>query len=413
MIDKSIKINILNKIISSKTFIELDKYKSLLTYLVEATLSENIPKEYSIAIDVFKRNQNFDPAHDTIVRYYMYRLRKKINEYYANEGQNDKIKLNIPRGHYAVKFRPHTKSSLNIFQKLKKKDLILSFIIVFLSILIALLLYKYLLITKTYRIIDNSIDQDDQIWSSFFKNQLPTTLLFGDHFLIGYDESEQYKEEVDFSINNMDDFNHYVKLHPERSIIKYDHGSLPHNSLCNLKEIVHVFYSFNQKLDIQFTSEHMSKSTDLIDLADRNTIYIGGFRNLRQLNQIIEKLPLEYEYTDIFKGEIRIYDVETDSLITFKSRKLEGNNFLDLGLIVKLPGPNNENYLFLIGFAYPAQIETVRMLSRQKSLQKLYNQTAEQYTIFPEYFYMVVEFISFEYTARETSIKYMREFTLD
>lgn len=223
----------------------------------------------------------------------------------------------------------------------------------------------------------------------------------------------QYKEVVDFTINNMDDFNHYIKLHPERAIIKYDHGSLPHNSLCNLNEIVHVFYSFSQKIDIQFTSEHMSKSTDLINIVDRNIIYMGGFRNLRQLNKIIEKLPLKYEYTDIFKGEIRIHDVETDSLITFKSRKLNGDHFLDLGFIAKLPGPNNENYLFLIGFAYPAQIETVRMLSRQESLQKLYNQTTKPGTIFPEYFYMVVEFTSFEYTAQEMEIKYLREIALE
>lgn len=413
MIDHSTKKSILEKIISSNTFDKTDKYSSLLIYLVESALSEKIPKEYCIAVDVFHRDKAFNPSLDTIVRYYMHRLRKKINDYYANEGKNDKIKLIIPKGHYEVKFIRRSKTGVKFWHNLTKKDWIFIFITIFLASVAILFYYKYLSFTKISRIIERPINKNDPIWSGFFENQLPTSLLIGDHFLIReYDnESGGYREQVDYSINTEADFNQFAKRHPERTLEKLDHGSLPHNSIFNLHDIEHVFYSFYQRPDIQFTSEYMSKPTDLPKIVDRNIIYMGGFRNLRQFSQIIAKFPIEYEYTGTFSGEIRIRDQISDSLITFKSMKLEEGNYLDLGFIAKLPGPNLENYLFCIGFAYPAQIETVRMLSRQESLIKLYNQTIKQEKTFPKYFYMIVEVTSFEYTAQETSIKYFREIT--
>jgi len=415
MIDHSTKKSILEKIIHSNTFDKTDKYARLLTYLVESSLCEKIPKEYSIAVDVFDRDKGFNPSQDTIVRYYMHRLRKKLNDYYANAGKNDKIILVIPKGHYEVKFIPRSKNRGEFWQSFKKRDWILISTIVLLASTALLFYYKYLSLAKISRIIDHPIDKDDPVWSGFFENQLPTVLIIGDHLLTSeYDkDSGGYREQVDYSINTQPDFNKFTTLHPERFLKKLDHGSIPHNSIFNLHDIEHVFYSFYHQPDIQFTSEYMAKPTDLPKIVEHNIIYMGGFRNLRQLNQIFDKLPIEFTYTDAFRGEIRIHDPHSDSLLVFKSMKLKEEHFLDLGIIAKLPGPNLENYLFLIGFAYPAQIETVRMISRQESLLKLYHQTAKQKNAFPEYFYLVVEFTSFEYTVQETNIRYFREISKD
>ena len=217
-------------------------------------------------------------------------------------------------------------------------------------------------------------------------------------FIPGYavdDKSGIYREHINYSLNAEVDSSIFMERNRGRRLVKLDHGSIPHNSICNLNDIEHVFYSFHQRPEIQFTSDYMSKSTDLPKISDHNIIYMGGFRNLRQLGQIIAKLQIEYKYTDTFSGEIQIRDTESDSLITFKSRKFKENRYLDLGFIAKLPGPNFENYLFLVGFAYPAQIETVRMISRQESLDKLYNQVMNDNESFPEYFYMIIEVPSF------------------
>jgi hypothetical protein len=61
-------------------------------------------KEYSIAMDVLGRSQDFDPKKDSIIRVQFHRLREKLHEYYANGGANHAVQIVIPHGHYAPQF---------------------------------------------------------------------------------------------------------------------------------------------------------------------------------------------------------------------------------------------------------------------------------------------------------------------
>jgi len=62
------------------------------------------PKEYQIATEVFGRPKDFDPHLDSTVRVQAGRLRAKLAEYYASEGAEDQILIDIPRGTYALAF---------------------------------------------------------------------------------------------------------------------------------------------------------------------------------------------------------------------------------------------------------------------------------------------------------------------
>ncbi|MCK5146835.1 hypothetical protein KAR48_08770 [bacterium] len=415
MIDNPKKQAVLNKVISSSVFCDADKYCNLLTYLVESKLKNIVPKEYSIAIDFFGRKKDFNPSDDTIVRYYMYRLRKMIKKYYETEGKNDKYELIIPKGHYEVKFIQHEHVRIKFY----KNQWVIGFVFFSLLALSSYLFIKNRSLTGPASQIDTAIHKGDPVWSDFFSNDLPTSLLIGDHFLYTEYDSllDRSRFQIDYTITNNIAFNALVKAHPKRILRSSDIGDLPHNSIFNLHDLEHVFYSFNHDPDIEFTSDKMSAPTDLINIADRNLIYIGGFRNLRQLEQIFTKLPITYEYTDTFRGKLIIGDDRRDTTYVFESRleseTPQGSTYLDLGIIIKLPGPNRENYLFFIGFAYPAQIETVRMFSRQESLSKIYNEVLNQNDAFPNYFMMVVKVTSFEYFAHDTKICYFRELFTD
>lgn len=56
--------------------------------------------EWLIATTVFGRPKEFDAATDTTVRTSVYRLRAKLREYYAGNGKNDPIVVEIPKGHH-------------------------------------------------------------------------------------------------------------------------------------------------------------------------------------------------------------------------------------------------------------------------------------------------------------------------
>ena len=68
-------------------------------------------KEYSIAVDVLGRSSDFDPKKDSVIRVQFHRLREKLNEYYANGGENHAVRIEIPHGHYAPQFVYHQEAA--------------------------------------------------------------------------------------------------------------------------------------------------------------------------------------------------------------------------------------------------------------------------------------------------------------
>ena len=78
----------------------------LLRYLAEHALDHpgSSLKEYQIATEVFGRSPNFDPQSDSTIRVQAGRLRLKIAEYYASEGAEDPIQVEMPKGTYVVSF---------------------------------------------------------------------------------------------------------------------------------------------------------------------------------------------------------------------------------------------------------------------------------------------------------------------
>jgi beta-glucanase (GH16 family) len=79
----------------------------LLTYICSKYFegkTEEI-REYSIAVDALgRREDNFDPRIDPIVRVTARTLRKKLKEYYEGEGKDDPLRLVLPLGHYVPLF---------------------------------------------------------------------------------------------------------------------------------------------------------------------------------------------------------------------------------------------------------------------------------------------------------------------
>lgn len=79
-----------------------DTYRRLLAYLVRRTIANDPPREVEIAIDVFGRDSDFDPAADPFVRVYVHNLRKKLEAYYGQHAGEAVARLEIPPGAYRV-----------------------------------------------------------------------------------------------------------------------------------------------------------------------------------------------------------------------------------------------------------------------------------------------------------------------
>ena len=62
--------------------------------------------EYLIGSEVFKRGSNYNPSEDSIVRRHAHAMRQeKLQEYYATEGADHAIRIEMPVGRYVPLFR--------------------------------------------------------------------------------------------------------------------------------------------------------------------------------------------------------------------------------------------------------------------------------------------------------------------
>ncbi len=96
----------LDRILSSPGFQGANRRVRLLRYLVERTLEDQCDslKESVIATEVFDRAPDYDPQVDSVVRVEVGRLRSRLAEYYGQAGQDERVRIEIPKGGYRPVF---------------------------------------------------------------------------------------------------------------------------------------------------------------------------------------------------------------------------------------------------------------------------------------------------------------------
>ncbi|HYL38309.1 MAG TPA: tetratricopeptide repeat protein [Bryobacteraceae bacterium] len=94
------------RIMSSEGFSRSPRLSRFLGFTVEQTLASQGErlKEYVLGIEVFDKEESFDPRIDTIVRVEARRLRLTLLEYYATRGQDDPVRIDFPKGSYVPTF---------------------------------------------------------------------------------------------------------------------------------------------------------------------------------------------------------------------------------------------------------------------------------------------------------------------
>ena len=76
--------------------------RKLFDFLIECSATGRAPKETEVAIEVFGKDTGFDVAQDAMVRVYVHKLRRRLEEYYSGSGRSDPCQLTIPIGAYRI-----------------------------------------------------------------------------------------------------------------------------------------------------------------------------------------------------------------------------------------------------------------------------------------------------------------------
>lgn len=165
-------------------------------------------KEYNIGVAVFRRGDRFDPRTDSIVRVTAAQLRKKLDTYYQNDGVDDTVLIEIPKGRYvpdahlraiAPKIdtappdsEPFTKPEAAGPRGLPSLALSL---VLLLGVLAAGLVLGMAIANRKRRIPPPEVRaasaavprwNSNPVWRGFFDPQLSTTLVIGTPFMFSF-----------------------------------------------------------------------------------------------------------------------------------------------------------------------------------------------------------------------------------
>jgi len=96
----------LNAVLESAEFLRSPALARLLKYLCQKTFQGKIHeiKEFSIATEVFGKDQNFGERRDSLVRVEVSRLRRRLQRYYETEGSSHDLRIVIKAGAYRPEF---------------------------------------------------------------------------------------------------------------------------------------------------------------------------------------------------------------------------------------------------------------------------------------------------------------------
>ena len=94
------------RVAASKRLCKSELLPNFLLYVCEQHLMGNSHEitEQRIGTQVFRRGADYNPGEDNIVRSYARLLRKRLDEYFEDEGRDETMRIVIPRGGYVPVF---------------------------------------------------------------------------------------------------------------------------------------------------------------------------------------------------------------------------------------------------------------------------------------------------------------------
>lgn len=282
-------------------------YTRLLTYLVDKAIAGETIKEYTIGADLFGKNYLSDKNNGT-VRSYMYKLRKKLASYYAEEEYKHNIIFEIKKGQYNLNFISKKE------YKRDKKEPIVSIPEKRLKQAVTVLL----LLLVTIFVLNKYTKQTPVLWDAFFKNGANNLLILSDQYTLmetnayGETHATMYRR-----INSDNDLFDFKAKNPDRKLDNTDFTLMSKMAPYATKRLDEWFLGNNSNFKLQLESK---LSYD--EIRDNNIIFVGQFKTMNTSRSLFLKNSKVFSiYDDGYKcttenGE-KIYNTE------FSDKKVE------------------------------------------------------------------------------------------
>lgn len=104
------------RVVASKSFAKSLFLTKFLLYVCEKELTGRSQEicEQQVGVHVFGRRPDYSPGEDNIVRNYARQLRHRLDLYFEEDGQHEKLRITIPRGRYVPVFSSNHDSGWSV-----------------------------------------------------------------------------------------------------------------------------------------------------------------------------------------------------------------------------------------------------------------------------------------------------------
>lgn len=387
---------LLRRVEESNAMGSTSTYSRLLRFLVDCTLSENIPKEQAIAEHLLGKN---DAKSDSSkIRVYVFHLRKKLQQYYENEGREEPYILSIPKGAYRVQLKARQPVSNPPVPKFNTKSLTYTLLGGF---ILSLFVNVFLLLVN--RSQASNPFQHSVFWKEFFSDEKPIQIVVGDLFIFSERDSvhgEVYNVRLPV-INTLDQFETYRQLEVntgrDLKVMSYTHlskGSL--EWISSLTKIFHPERPFNIR---------SGSRIDTRDLHDYNIVFVGMQKTAGLFNSYFDQSVFNYDIAQTDQ-----YQLSKDhKILTFEPQGDPDNKHADYGFIAKYPGPNDNTIFMFAGLWDSAASESLRNFTTTSKLAEMEAILKAKFGYIPPYFELLIEVHGVDRIGFETKVLYVHE----
>jgi hypothetical protein len=199
----------------------------LFDFLLERSLAGESPKEVEIALQVFGKSGGFDVSQDSVVRVYVHKLRRRLDEFYARRGAPASGRIVIPKGEYRLTIEHSAATAVVepgdiqvtvpalVSRPWRRRALAGVALVLAMIVGAAVAVFSMGLGggDKALRDIRASA-----VWAPLLADDLPITIVVGDYYLLGETDAEGNgirRMVREFFINSPDDFVYQVEANPK------------------------------------------------------------------------------------------------------------------------------------------------------------------------------------------------------
>lgn len=335
------------KISRSETFAKSPRSIRLLKFLVKKALNNEDVKEDILGLELFKSKYNPNQK-DSKVRVYMYNLRNKLAEYYANEGFADEIVFEIQKGQYNLKF---VNREIELKQLTRRKKN---------RILITTLSSALLLSTAIFFFSEKR--KEKPCWDYFFNSAENTICIISDHFVVLQDvDSEYVRVEHIEGVNNEAQLAKYLMKNSDEKVRIPDFTFLTKMAPIVIQSLTKWFVKHNRDFEVlmesEFSYENMRKN---------NIIFVGQHKTMS-------------DSKELFLKESRVFKVLSDGFLmnsdTSKiyGTRIDGMNRIEYTMVSFVPSGNKREVLFFTSNHDVGVMATVSNFTDEKWLKRFYS----------------------------------------